>query len=46
MEEIIIFNECFNGNSRMAYLYRSLETSLWTAYGFSAYRSSEMAWKG
>lgn len=45
MEEIIIFNECMGVNSPMAYLYRSRETGLWTAYGYSAYRTSEMARK-
>ena len=44
-EEIIIFNECRGVNGRIAYLYRSRETGLWTAYGFSAYRTSEMARK-
>ena len=32
-------------NGRIAYLYRSRETGLWTAYGYSAYRTSEMARK-
>ena len=45
MEETIIFNECMGVNSRMAYLYRSRETGLWTAYGYSAYKTSEMAQK-
>ena len=45
MEETIIFNECMGVNSRIAYLYRSRETGLWTAYGYSAYRTSEMARK-
>ena len=45
MEEIIIFNECMGVNGRIAYLYRSRETDLWTAYGYSAYRTSEMARK-
>lgn len=45
MEEIIIFNECMGVNGRIAYLYRSRETGLWTAYGYSAYRISEMARK-
>jgi hypothetical protein len=44
-EEIIIFNECFNGNGRMTYLYRSRETGLWTACGCSAYKTAEMARK-
>ena len=43
MEEIIIFNECMGVNGRIAYLYRSRETGLWTAYGYSAYKTSEMA---
>lgn len=46
MEEIIIFNECMGVNNRIAYLYRSREMGLWTAYGYSAYRSSKMARKG
>ena len=45
MEETIIFNEYFNVNGRIAYLYRSRETALWTAYGYSAYKTSEMARK-
>lgn len=45
MEETIIFNEYFNGNGRTAYLYRSREACPWTAYGYSAYRTSEMAQK-
>ena len=46
MEETIIFNECMGVNNRIAYLYRSREMGLWTAYGYSAYRSSKMARKG
>ena len=45
MEETIIFNECMGVNSRIVYLYRSRETSVWTAYGYSAYKTSEMARK-
>ena len=45
MEETIIFNEYFNGNGRTAYLYRRREACPWTAYGYSAYRTSEMAQK-
>ena len=45
MEEIIIFNECMGVNGRMVYLYRSRETGLWTAHGYSAYKTSEMAQK-
>ena len=45
MEETIIFNECMGVNSRIAYLYRSRETGLWTVYGYSAYKTSEMARK-
>lgn len=43
MEETIIFNECFNGDGRQVYLYRSRETGLWTAYGYSAYKAAGMA---
>ena len=46
MEEIIIFNECMGVNGRIAYLYRSRETGLWTVYGYSAYRTSKMAREG
>lgn len=45
MEETIIFNECMGVNNRIAYLYRSREMGLWTAYGYSAYRTSGMARK-
>ena len=30
-------------NRRIAYLYRSREMGLWTAHGYSAYKTSEMA---
>ena len=40
MEETIIFNECMGVNNRIVYLYRSRETGLWTAYGYSAYKTS------
>lgn len=45
MEETIIFNECMGVNNQIVYLYRSRETGLWTAYGYSAYKTSEMARK-
>ena len=42
MEEIIIFNECFNAEGRHIHLYRSKDTGVWTAYGYSAYKVAEM----
>ena len=42
MEEIIIFNECFNAEGRHIHLYRSKDTGLWAAYGYSAYKVAEM----
>ena len=43
MEEIIIFNECMGVNSRIAYLYRSRETGLWTRPVAIPRKTSEMA---
>ena len=31
MEEIIIFNECFNAESKYIHLYRSKDTGVWAA---------------
>lgn len=42
MEEIIIFNECFNAEGSHIHLYRSKDTGVWTAYGYSAYKVAEM----
>ena len=42
MEEIIIFNECFNAEGRHIHLYRSKDTGVWTAYGYSAYKVAAM----
>ena len=42
MEEIIIFNECFNAEGRHIHLYRSKDTGVWAAYGYSAYKVAEM----
>ena len=42
MEEIIIFNECFNAEGRHIHLYRSKDTRVWTAYGYSAYKVAAM----
>ena len=43
MEEIIIFNECFNEEGKQIYLYRSSKTGLWAAYGYSAYKVAEIS---
>ena len=42
MEEIIIFNECFNAEGRHIHLYRSKDTGVWAAYGYSAYKVAEI----
>lgn len=42
MEEIIIFNECFNEEGKHIHLYRNSGTGLWTAYGYSAYKVAEI----
>ena len=42
MEEIIIFNECFNAEGRHIHLYRSKDTGGWAAYGYSAYKVATM----
>ena len=42
MEEIIIFNECFNAEGRHIHLYRSKDTGVWAAYGYSAYKVAVM----
>lgn len=42
MEEIIIFNECFNADGKHIHLYRSKDTGVWAAYGYSAYKVAEM----
>ena len=42
MEEIIIFNECFNAEGRHIHLYRSKDTGVWAAYGYSAYTVATM----
>ena len=42
MEEIIIFNECFNAEGRHIHLYRSKDTGVWATYGYSAYTVAEM----
>ncbi len=38
MEELIIFNECFNEDGKHIHLYRNRETGVWMAYGYSAYK--------
>ena len=42
MEEIIIFNECFNAEGRHIHLYRSKDTGGWATYGYSAYKVAEI----
>ena len=42
MEEIIIFNECFNADGKHIHLYRNGETNVWAAYGYSAYKVAAM----
>ena len=42
MEEIIIFNECFNAEGKYIHLYRSKDTGGWAAYGYSAYKVATM----
>lgn len=42
MEEIIIFNECFNEDGKHVHLYKNSGTGLWTAYGYSAYTVMEI----
>ncbi|WP_298074923.1 hypothetical protein [uncultured Bacteroides sp.] len=42
MEEIIIFNECFNAESKYIHLYRSKDTGVWAAYGYSVYKVAEI----
>ena len=42
MEEIIIFNECFNAEGRHIHLYRSKDTGGWATYSYSAYKVAEI----
>lgn len=42
MDEIIILNECRNDGTRI-YLYEDPGTSLWSAYGYSAYHVNTLA---
>ncbi len=42
MDEVIIFNECFNEDGKHIHLYRHSETGVWMAYGYSAYKVAEI----